>query len=146
MSSSLLWFSCHYLLIKVENNSPGPGHLCNGWLHSSVYLPAGSRFRYSGHHTSTHWTSSFHLTRRWSMWDQKASHFICCLSMHECIVRGFLLASPLACNWLCPEAKSLVFRSVWWRKRPATCFSGWNVNSHVSHKNGDICHPTNATC
>lgn len=33
----LLWFSHHYLLIKVENNSPGPGHLFNDKPHSSVW-------------------------------------------------------------------------------------------------------------
>lgn len=89
MSSALLWFSCHYLLIKVENNSPGPGHLFNDKPHSSVCLPAGSWFSCSGHHASAHRTSSFHLTRHWSMRDQRANHFICCLSTCECIWGGF---------------------------------------------------------
>lgn len=61
-SPALLWFSCHYLLIKVENNSPGPDHLFNDKPHPSVCLPAGSWFSHSGHHASAHRISSFHLT------------------------------------------------------------------------------------
>lgn len=91
LSSALLWFSCHYLLIKVENNSPGPGHLFNDKHHSLVCLPAGTWFRDSDRHASAHRTSSFHLTQHWSMWAQRANHFICCLSMCE----GVSSISPL---------------------------------------------------
>lgn len=100
VSSALLWFSCHYLLIKVENNSPA---LAISLMTSSTL----QRFGYGGHRASAHRTSSFHLTRCWSMRDQGSSHSICCLSMCECIWGG--PPPPLACNWLCLEAKSCVF-------------------------------------
>lgn len=95
LSSALLWFSCHYLLIKVENNSPGPGHLFNDKPHSSVRLPAGLWFGYSGHHafTTPHFILWSYIALINASSGGKPLHL---LFVHVWVyLRGFLLPSPL---------------------------------------------------
>lgn len=108
MSSALLWFSCHYLLIKVENNSPGPGHLFNDKPHSSVCVCLWARGSATAvttlQHTALH-PFILHSADQCEIRGQTTSS-AACPCVYVCVTR--FSSFPLACNWLCPEAKSLV--------------------------------------
>lgn len=91
-----LWFSCHYLLIKVENNSPGPGHLVNDKPHSSVRA-FGSATAVTALHPFISYDTDQCKIRR------KPLHLL----PVQVYLRGFLLISAQHVIGYAPEAKCL---------------------------------------